>query len=94
MSTEKRFIMGNKSKYIPKKKKNRNIRKKPVVKPYCPPLMQRYDGGVNGYATLWWCIECLKVCLTDTAATRHSIACRKKLAEIRKTQAIIPPTPE
>ena len=98
MSAEKRFIMGNKSKYIQKKKKNKIVKKEPVEKPFCPRLMKRYDGydnNVYDYTMLWRCMVCNKVCCAEITATRHSIACRKKSAEIRKKLSIKPPpTPE
>lgn len=94
MSAEKHIInMANKSKYI-RKKKNRTVRKKPVVQPFCPPFMRRYDGCVNGFTTCWWCLGCLRVCLTASAATRHSSECKKKFAEIHKKRAVIPSTPK
>ncbi|VVC42358.1 Zinc finger C2H2-type,Zinc finger, RING/FYVE/PHD-type [Cinara cedri] len=63
-----------KSKCKSKKGKTNKTNKPPKL--YCPLAMVRYDGGKNGYSTMWVCKICLLCCLSDDAATQHSSKCR------------------
>ncbi|VVC30916.1 Zinc finger C2H2-type [Cinara cedri] len=73
---------------VKRKKRKKRIYVKPDVKLYCPSAMIRYDGGTCGYSTMWVCKMCLACCLTDVAATQHSLACKKSIKESWKN---IPP---
>lgn len=81
-----RLIMADKNPFVKcksRKKRKKRIYIKPEVKLYCPSAMVRYDGGKNGFPTMWACKMCLACCLSDITAAQHSMDCRKHIRETR-----------
>lgn len=78
-----------------KKRKNKSaVKRNPIVKPYCPPRMERYEGGLNGHSMMWGCTECLTLCHSKITAAQHSIDCGKIMQDILQEPSVKPPTPE